>query len=137
MWLETCGLACGPISDSKHSATFPVPPNAPEAEHATAFRNLSWTAMRTSEKRLHHTWIQKIKMVTTRVFFCFPRTMTMSFITHNRIMSQFWHQTMYSLGICGVGYWHICFSLHVTFFTKWTGELSWVLLEIVVPLPIL
>lgn len=31
-WPETCWLACRPLSDSKHSATFPVAPNAPQAD---------------------------------------------------------------------------------------------------------
>lgn len=56
--LEMCWLACRPISDSKHSATFPFPPNAPEAEHATAFRNLSLTATHSSENLHYLSWVQ-------------------------------------------------------------------------------
>lgn len=37
-WLETCWLACGPISDSKHSATFPFPPNAPKSRACHCFQ---------------------------------------------------------------------------------------------------
>lgn len=82
--LETCWLACRPISDSKHSATFPFSPNAPEAEHATAFRDLSLTATHSSENLLHHlSWVQ-IRDGNLKGFSQLPK-ITKSFITHKYI----------------------------------------------------